>query len=159
MDLLAAIESSSLASALRHSVWVYPLINALHIAGVALLVGAIVPLDLRLLGVWREQPATVLADVLLPVAVTGLALAMLAGVLLFSVRATAYADNPWFLVKMAVVSVAVVNVLLLRSGAAWHRWRAGNDRYSPPALRIAAAVSLLAWFAALLLGRLVGYFG
>lgn len=46
---LAALEATELARALRDSVWIYPLVNAGHILGVALLVGSIVPLDLRLL--------------------------------------------------------------------------------------------------------------
>ena len=55
-DWLGGLEATALARALRDSVWTYPMINAGHILGVALLVGAIVPLDLRLLGVWRSAP-------------------------------------------------------------------------------------------------------
>lgn len=52
----AALEATDLATTLRGSVWAYPLVNAAHILGVALLVGATVPLDLRLLGAWRSLP-------------------------------------------------------------------------------------------------------
>lgn len=48
--LFAALEASTWATALSGSLWVYPLINAGHLLGIALLVGAIVPMDLRLLG-------------------------------------------------------------------------------------------------------------
>ena len=52
-DWLVALEATALAGALRGSVWAYPLVNAAHILGVALLVRGILPLDLRLLGAWR----------------------------------------------------------------------------------------------------------
>ena len=55
-DWAAALEATALATGLRNSVWSYPLVNAAHILGVALLVGSIVPLDLRLLGAWRSAP-------------------------------------------------------------------------------------------------------
>ena len=70
----AALEATPLATALRGSVWVYPLVNAAHILGVALLVGSIVPLDLRLLGVWRSVPLTPLWGVLTRTAGAGLIL-------------------------------------------------------------------------------------
>ena len=51
-ELAVVLEQGALAQALAGSVWWYPLINAGHILGIALLVGGIIPLDLRLLGLW-----------------------------------------------------------------------------------------------------------
>ena len=76
---MAALEGSAAAGLLRGSVWAYPLINAGHILGVALLVGAIVPLDLRLFGMWRSVPPEPLWRVLRPAAGFGLGLAMVCG--------------------------------------------------------------------------------
>jgi len=53
---LAALEGTALAQALRVSRWGCAAVNAGHVLGVALLVGAIVPLNLRLLGLWRGVP-------------------------------------------------------------------------------------------------------
>lgn len=158
MEVLAALEGSGLATWLRQSVWAYPLVNAGHILGVALLVGAIVPLNLRLLGLWPAQPAAALARVLRPVAVSGLGLAATAGALLFSVRATEYAASPWFLGKLAVIALAIANAL------AFHALRRVSGKpvaeASGPATlqRATAGISLAAWVAALVLGRLIGYF-
>ena len=86
----ATLESLPLAVALKGSVWIYPLINAGHILGIALLIGGILPLDLRLLGVWPSVPVASLWRVLVYTAGTGLGLAMICGGLLFINRATTY---------------------------------------------------------------------
>jgi hypothetical protein len=157
-DWLAALEASAPSAALRGSVWAYPLVNAAHLLGVALLVGGVVPLDARLLGAWRTVPADGLWRVLTRTAGAGLALAVGTGALLFSVKATAYARSPWFLVKMAVVAAGACNVLVIHRLAARRPPGQGGQLAPSPATRVSAGFSLAAWLAALALGRLVGYF-
>lgn len=148
---LLALEAAPPIEALRLSKWAYPLLNAAHILGIALLVGSVVPLDLRLLGGWRTVPVTPLWTVLGACAATGLALAMITGALLFATQASAYADSGVFQGKLALVAVGVVNALALRL----HARSAGPITQWA---RIAALLSLLCWLPALLLGRLVAYF-
>ena len=74
------------AELLRRSATLYLLVNAAHILGIGLLVGAILPLDLRLIGLLRDGPIAVLAPFLVRVAATGLLLAIVTGFLLFSVK-------------------------------------------------------------------------
>lgn len=149
---LTALEASGLATALRNSVWLYPLVNAGHILGVALLVGGIVPLDMRLLGLWRNLPLAPLWRVLRTTSATGLVVAVVCGTLLFSTRATEYAASPWFQAKMLVVLLGITNALWL----AW--WTRGSGPWKADVARLPAAISLVAWGAALCLGRLLGYF-
>lgn len=150
-EWLAALEATGLAQALRHSTWAYPLVNAAHLLGVALLLGAIVPLDLRLLGAWPGVPLAPLWQVLTRTAGVGLLLAVTCGALLFATAATDYAASGLFLGKMAVVAVAIANAAVLHV--------IGDPAPGPSGrLRIAGGISLTAWLTALLLGRLVGYF-
>ena len=151
-EFLEAIEESAPVGALRESVLAYPLVNAVHIIGVALLFGAIVALDLRLLG-WRRDAVAVdgIARLLVPVAVAGLALAIPAGLLLFATDARAYAASPLFQAKMLLVALAIANALWLRTTD----WRGASGG---PRAALAGAVSLLLWLGAIVLGRLVGYF-
>jgi hypothetical protein len=157
-EWLAGLEATAFATALRNSVWTYPLVNAGHIAGIALLVGSIVPLDLRLLGAWRSVPLAPLWRVLTRTAAVGLALAAVFGALLFITRATEYAVSGFFLTKMAIVAAATVNALLLRTGARDDLMNAGPGARPSRRMRLAGAFSLAAWLTALTLGRLVGYF-
>ncbi|WP_119168763.1 hypothetical protein [Algihabitans albus] len=146
MEVLLALEATEVATVLRSSRWLYPLVNAGHILGLALLVGAIVPLDLRRLGFWRAAPVEALERVLSQTAVAGLCLAILTGALLFAVSATDYASLDLFLIKMALVSLAVANAVLARQRVLARR------RTAP-----FAAVSLCLWLTVLGLGRLIGY--
>lgn len=153
-EWLLALEATALATALRESTLAYPLVNAGHILGVALLVGAILPLDLRLLGCWRSLPLQPLVRVLTSTAGAGLVLALVCGLLLFLGRASDYAQSSLFVSKMLVVLVGLGNALLLRRVLAGRR----SEASLPGRVRFGALVSLLAWVSALVLGRLVGYF-
>ena len=150
-DALAALENLSFIAALRDSWLAYPLVNALHIIGVALLFGAIVPLDLRLAG-WRRGAAAIdgLSRLLLPVAMFGFALAACAGLLLFATDARAYAASPLFQAKILLIVLALGNALALRK-IDWRRERR-------PRVALAGAASVLLWLATIVLGRLIGYF-
>ena len=158
-EWLAVLEATALARGLRDSVFVYPLVNTAHIIGVALLVGSIIPLDLRLLGAWRSVPLAPLWRVLTRTSAAGLLLAMTFGSLLFITRATEYAASPLFISKMIVVGAATVNALAVRMVAPEQFWRVAATTDKPPRrAQIAGGVSLVAWLTALTLGRLVGYF-
>jgi hypothetical protein len=158
-DWAAALEATALAIALRNSVWSYPLVNAAHILGVALLVGSIVPLDLRLLGAWRTEPLAPLWNILTRTAGAGFLLAIIFGMLLFITRATEYIASNLFLAKMAVVIIGTANVMALRMPPPPDRSEiASAHTMLPLRLRLAAGVSLTAWLTAMTLGRLVGYF-
>ena len=157
-ELFGALEASLLARSLRDSVWAYPLVNAAHIAGVALLVGAIVPLDLKLLGVWPSVPLDPLWRVLGATALAGVTLAITFGALLFITRATEYAASSLFLAKMAVLGVGGANAIALRMRMRATRSSTLSNGAVTRGVRIIAAISLAAWMATLTLGRLVGYF-
>lgn len=114
------------AAALRRSDLAYPLVSAAHILSLALLVGAIATLDLRLLGVFPGHSVGGLGPPLSRVAAAGLALAAVTGFLLFSVRPAAYAQNPAFLIKLCLLGAGIGNALLLHRGAHWRRALAGQ---------------------------------
>lgn len=149
---LAALEAAPAIDWLRMSSWAYAAINTLHVVGIALLFGAIVPLDLRLAG-WRRGEASLeaLARTLVPVSMVGFALAAASGSLLFAADARNYAASPFFQAKLAVIGLALLNAALLR-----------RIDWAAPALSVrrlagAGALSLLLWFLAIGLGRWIAY--
>lgn len=148
-ELARALEASEVASLLRQSRWSYPAVNALHVLGVALLVGAVVPMDLRLLGAWRPdiRLAAVLR-LLRPMAAAGAGLAIATGLLLFVVQARDYLGQPLFFAKMALVAAGLAHALA---------WGAALDGGSRRGQRLAGAFSLTIWIAALFCGRMLGY--
>ena len=153
-SLFAAIEGTALAQALRASRWGYAALNAAHIFAIALLIGSVVPLNLRLLGVWRSISREAVVRVLAPVAAGGLALALLTGPLLFAVRAREYAGVGFLQLKLALIAVGVLSALALcRSHGFLLR--------DAPRARLAghAVLSTVCWLGALVCGRLIAFAG
>ena len=152
--LLAALEGTALAQALRGSRWGYAALNAAHIFAIALLIGSVVPLNLRLLGVWRGISREAVVRVLAPVAAGGLALALLTGPLLFSVRAREYSDVAFLQLKLIFIAVGILSTLALC-------WTHGFLLKDAPRARLVghAIVSTVCWLGALVCGRLIAFAG
>lgn len=155
MEPLAWLEGLPHAVFLRQNMVAYLLVNAAHILGIGLLVGAILPLDLRLMGVLRDGPLMVLAPFLVRVAATGLAVAMLTGVLLFSVKPADYAGNPAFLTKMALLLIGLVNIAFQHRGGNWRT--IGDGDPTSGRQRLLAGASFITWISALVAGRWIGF--
>jgi hypothetical protein len=157
ISLAAAVEGNVLATWLRSSAWGYPVVETLHISGLALLFGAAVAFDLRLLGVAPLLPVDGVARFLLPLARIGFGLAILSGLVLFMMQARTFAVMPLFFIKMAAVTVAVSNTMIFHRGIFMSvgRWRHASR--TPPRAQIAAVVSLVCWALALVCGRFLAY--
>jgi hypothetical protein len=148
--LLGGLEGSALAQGLRFSRWSYAIVNTSHVLGIALLVGAIVPLDLRLLGLWRAVPLEALARVLFPIAAAGLVIAITAGGLLFIVRAREYAALDLFVFKLGLIGAGILHAVSFAPGIA----AASRTRQ-----RLVGATSLAIWLAVLVCGRMLAFVG
>ena len=153
-SLFAALEATGLAQTLRHSRWLYAGVNAAHIFAIALLIGSVVPLNLRLMGAWRGISRETVVRVLAPVAASGLALALLTGPLLFAVRAREYSGIGVLQIKLALVAVGVLSALALCRS---HGFLLGDA----PRARLAAhaILSTVCWLGALVCGRLIAFAG
>ena len=156
MNAVAALEGSVLGEFMRASSWAYPLVNLVHVAGLVLLVGSMLLLDLRLMGVGRQVASLQHASaVLTPLAFAGLWLLLVSGFLLFAADAKPLLSNPLFLPKLALIVSGIVNALLFR-----HFWttRIESGLAQLPLLaRLQAGFSLVIWVGAAILGRLLAY--
>ena len=152
--LFAALEGTALAQALRVSRWGYAAVNTAHVFAIALLIGAVVPLNLRLLGVWRGISREAVVRVLAPVAASGLILALLTGPLLFSVRAREYSGIEFLQLKLAFIAVGVLSALALCRAHGFLL----EDAPRPRLVRH-AILSTVCWLGALVCGRLIAFAG
>jgi len=158
-DLLAWLEGSSLGHAMRNAgVWTYGIVNLTHILGVASLFGAILVLDLRLLGLWRSVPLGSIARPTVPVATIGFLVAATSGLCLISTNGSEYVGNPFLLIKFPAIFIGLLNVAALSRLPAW---RARDARAPSTAehrqLSVFGGISLLSWLTAIGAGRLIGY--
>lgn len=145
----ALIEAWPLAELVRRSVWAYPVLESVHIAAFATLVGSLLLLELRVFGVQPALPLPAFAWLAVRTALVAFALAAASGSLLFISAATELAANPAFRLKLVLILMAGVNALVfhardsLRRQDQMARWQAG--------------ASLLIWLAVIAAGRMIAY--
>lgn len=150
--LLLGLGETALAEWVRLSRWGYAAINTLHVLGIALLVGAILPMDLRLLGCRRSPARADVVRLLRPWAMTGLALAVITGALLFLADPAGYLATPLFFFKLGLIALGIVSALVVTLTAVIEGLSRGQ--------RLAAAgLSLLVWPSVLVAGRMLAYVG
>jgi len=146
--VLGALEHNALALWLRTSL-AYPVLESLHLIGLATMFGSLLIVDLSLLGAIRKVETAALARAVLPWTGVGFLLAAATGVSMFFARAAELIANPVFLIKMLLVMAAGLN-------AAWLHSRGPLDVASIQT-RIQAALSLAIWLTVIVCGRWIAY--
>ena len=159
---LGALEASGLGQAMRQWLWLYPAVEIVHIAGIGLLFGSIVVLDLRLLGLSRSIPVASLARHVLPWTAASFLLIVPSGLMMFTAHATDFISSPVFAVKMCLIMAALLNVgifhaVTFRTADVWDSPQMRNLK-PPPSARLAGALSLVLWTSVIACGRLLAYF-
>src|SRR6187200_2343072 len=105
--LLASLESSGIATKIRESLYIFPLLESIHVFGLALVFGTIAVIDLRLLGLAStHRPFHRMASDTLKWTWVAFTITFVTGVLMFTTNATVYFHNPVFQAKMALLLVA-----------------------------------------------------
>lgn len=155
--LLAALEASDLAVAMRGSLWMYPIVEIVHITGFVILVGSVAMFDLRVLGFGRALPLQALGRHVLPWSVASLLLIVPAGLMMFSAHPHDFIDNQVFQLKLLLIAAAGINAGLFHAGV-YRRAAQWNIAVpAPPLARMHALASLAIWIAIISCGRLLAY--
>ena len=156
---MAWLQGSALGHAMRESgVWTYGIVNLAHILGVASLFGAVLILDLRLLGVWRKVNLVAISVPTVQIASVGFAVAATTGVCLLATKATEYVGNPFLYLKFPAIGLGILNVIALKSLSAWKEHKARDlSAREQSKLAVAGGISLFCWFTAITAGRMIGY--
>lgn len=155
MPVLEWLAATPLASALRSSPTLYLFVNAAHILGIGLILGAILPLDLRLMGFFRRALLPVIGPFLVRAAATGVGFALLTGIALFSVRPADYLANTAFLVKLGLLAALAGLITLQHANPGFRAALRGWP--IPLSVRLVALLSFLLWLSALVAGRWIGF--
>ena len=134
---------------LRESAWVYPILEIIHIIGIALLLGNLIVFEARVLGAGKTLDLTALARLALPLAVLGFLLAAMSGLTMFATQALELLGNPAFKWKMLLLAIAGGNT-------AWFHAR-GSLKLNDTIARVQVIASVFVWIAVLSCGRLIAY--
>ena len=152
-----ALEQAPIAVAMRQELWLYPAVEIVHIMGFVVLVGSIVVLDLRLLGLSRSLSARTLSRHVLPWTFGALLFIVPSGLLMFMAHATDLVANRAFQVKLALILLAGVNAAAYHAGTSRTHAQWDRDVMPPARVRAHAAVSLAIWGSVITCGRLLAY--
>ena len=156
--LLRWLEETAIATAIVESDVLFPWIEALHVLAITLVVGSILIVDLRLIGrASLDRAAHKLMAEILPMTWGAFALAAGTGLLLFISKAVSYGHNTFFLIKLALLALAGINMAVFHvmTGRDVMTWGAGT--LAPLQARIAGGISLVLWVAVVACGRWIGF--
>ena len=154
LPLFQSLEDSAIGEAIRNSLWLFPIVEAFHLVGLAIIGGAILVVDFRLLGLGlRSHPVSRLARDTQPWVIGSLVLMILSGFPLFLSEAIKCYYSFAFWTKMTSLLLAVVFTFTVRRSVAF----APDGRFSPARRRAIAIASLSLWSAVGWGGRWIGF--
>jgi hypothetical protein len=154
---LTRLQELDFPTQIRESGFLFPSIETVHVFALVLVVGSIMTVDLRLLGVTnRDRHFSHLASEMLPWTWTAFAVAATAGLLMFTSKAVTYYNDIPFRIKMCCLVLAGLNM-------AWFHWagtrhlKMWDHAKPPPAAKLAGGASLLLWAVIVATGRWIGF--
>lgn len=156
--ILDWLENTPLAVSIAQSDWAFAIIETVHVIALALVIGTVCVVDLRLLE-WAsaKRPYRELAREVLPWTWSAFCLSVITGSLMFITQAVEYFENTAFRIKLALLLLAGINMLTFELVVARGATNWGHDLRVPWPSKVAAALSLTLWISIVFFGRRVGF--
>jgi hypothetical protein len=157
-SICQAIQDSSIGMSLRESTYMWPAIEAAHVLSLALSVGTIILVDLRLIGATlRNEPVTDVIEQTSPWSTAGFIVAFISGIFLFWSEAGRLYPSFSFRVKLVSIALLGVNALLFHSGIykTVDQWNRLAD--TPGRAKFAGWFGLIFWMVVIFCGRWTAY--
>ena len=149
------LEATWLGTVVRQSLWMFPVIECVHLLALAMLGGTVLLVDMRLLGLGlSDQSSADLAKKVQPWMIGSLITSIVTGILMFLSEAVKCYYSPPFWYKMTLLILATIFALT------WRRRVATSDpgRISPLAVKLTAIVSVALWFGVGFSGRWIAFY-
>ena len=155
MGFLESLQDTWIAHLVAESLWGYPTLETIHTVGMALLIGSLGLINIRILGFKPELPILETRK-LLPLAWLGFTLNAISGTLLFTSDATMFYESYTFRLKIFLIILGGINAGLLGSKI-FQNAPAGVPVTPTTGAKWLAGTSLVFWFGAIICGRLIAY--
>lgn len=155
---LKSVEATSFATTIRDSIWMFPIVESIHVISFTLVVGSIAIIDLRLLGLASTHRSFQKMSADLMKWIWGAFIVTVAtGVTMFTTNARVYYHNPFFRAKMILLVFAGLNMVVfeLTAGRTIRDW--DTARSAPRLGKTAAVLSLALWVSIIFMGRIIGF--
>jgi hypothetical protein len=157
-ELISYFENSALADNIRENDLLFPLIESVHVVSICLVVGSILAVDLRLLGLASlDRSVSRVTRGILPLTWFAFAVAVASGSLMFISNATKYLENGYFIAKLVLICVAGLNMMIFHAISARNQPQWDNKARLPLPARLAGGLSILLWISVVACGRWIGF--
>jgi hypothetical protein len=156
--LIIWLQSTALSQAIGSRIWIWPTAEIVHFFGLALLIGPVGLLDLRLIGCFPHLRISAIRE-MLPVAACGFALSLGTGLLFLIGHPEQYVYNVAWWLKVASLTIAGLNALVFEWTVAARVGSLNSDEPTPLTAKCIGIVSLVAWFSVLYWGRMLPFVG
>lgn len=150
------METSALGQLMRDSVWLFPMAEILHFIGLSLLIGSLLVVDLRLLGVIKDMSFNAVYK-FLPISVLGFGINMTTGILFCFTDPFRYYPNIAFRLKMLLVLLAGLNALWFKFSIYPLTLKTPDETDLGIVAKTVAVLSLVFWFGVIVMGRMIPY--
>jgi len=152
--MLAWIEGSWLGVTLRDFPWAFPAAEILHFTGLCLMLGALIVIDLRLLGFARGLPGRTIRD-LMPLVWIGFSINAFTGFLFFVAAPFFYYPNGPLRIKLVLILFAGANALWFERSLRGEADHLAAEDEASSQLKLSAGVSLVLWTSIVFFGRMI----
>lgn len=151
-NLFQLLERSPLGQLIRDAVYLYPVANVVHVLAALVFFASVAIMDLRVLGALREDASESVIRRFRPLAIGAFVTLLVSGIVLFTPEASAIIRNPSFLLKLALIAIALLNVIWLERAL-----KRGYPGMTARGARVPAAISLVVWLGVAAAGRYIAY--
>lgn len=152
------IQDSNIGTQIRESTYFFPIVEGLHVIGLAISVGTIAIVDLRLIGVtMKKDRVTDVIEQLQPMTLTGFALMFISGILLFWSEAARLYPSYSYRVKFIFIALLGINALLFHSTIYQSVDKWNTDAITPWRARLAGWIGITFWAVVIFCGRWTAY--
>jgi uncharacterized membrane protein len=155
--LVTTIGGDTFIADVMRTGWVWAIVESVHFLGLCLLVGAIGTFDLRLLGLARRVPIAAVHR-LIPWGLLGFAINIATGVMFVMTEPDQYIYNPSFHLKLLFMAIAGLNAGMFYLTSYRRAFGSTATLDAPTRAKVIAAISLCAWIAVIICGRLITFY-
>ena len=150
------LKSASIATFVNTTAWAWPANETLHFIGLSLVLGVVLVVNLRILGVMKNVSFAALHR-LLPWGILGFGVNLITGILFFITIPEQYTQNVALHWKVVLMLIAAANALYFTLFE--EAWALGPGDDAPPTAKVIAASTIFLWIGVIYFGRMMPFIG
>lgn len=157
-SVIAYLKATPVADLMNKTRWAWPISETIHFVGLALLIGIVAPLDVRLMGFMKGVSIEALHR-LIPWAILGFVLNLITGLMFLAAAPDQYLGNVSWWFKVAFLLVAGLNMAAFEITQRSKAFDLPAEAVPSWYMKTIGAVSLTSWLMVLYWGRMLPFAG